>query len=335
MDKNEMTRLMKETLEEGLSRLRGHAIKILEIQREPFSGSSSFSTERLRVLVNGDEWLEVFFKDLNPMHQLDVAKEIRKPDLDRSRRELWMYQQILDQLQLGTPQLFAFRWEINRGLIWLFLENAGPKRLSRLGDFHLWTAAAQWAARFHAAVQDISVEGTDFVIQFDENHYHQCVERLEGNLSKFDAQQRSLVLHALDLYRGIIDRLSSMPRCLIHGEFFGKNVMIRPGNPDEQIAVIDWETAAIGPSYVDLVSISAGRWTMEQRREMWRAYFNQYQMETGLDIDWRSFCLDLGHVALYRALWWLGWWSNGDAAHINRWVLELNTVMPSQFECIS
>ena len=92
MDKYEMTRLMKETLEDGLSRLRGHAIKILEIQREPFSGSSSFSTERLRVLVNGDEWLEVFFKDLNPMHQLDDARIIRKPELDRSRREQWLAQ---------------------------------------------------------------------------------------------------------------------------------------------------------------------------------------------------------------------------------------------------
>jgi len=106
--------------------------------------------------------------------------------------------------------------------------------------------------------------------------------------------------------------------------------VVRPG-PDEQLSVVDWETAAIGPRYVDLVSISAGEWTPEQKQTMWRVYFEQYQAETGLPIDWKTFCKDVGQVALYRALWWLGWWADHDSAHIDRWMQELDQVMPDRF----
>lgn len=333
MDYDETTCLMIETLAAGLSALRGQAVTIHKMQRELFSGSSSFSTELLWVLVNDDEWLAVFFKDLNPHHQLDIAQNIRcKPELDRSYRELQMYREILPRLQLGTPALYAFRWEPHADHFWLFIENAGPKRLSRLGDFQLWVAAARWAARFHAAVRNLPVEKTDFLIYYDQAHYHSCAKHLEQNLAKFDVEQQQVIHHALDAYQDIFDDLVALPRHLIHGEFFGKNVMIRPGNPDEPVAVIDWETATIGPGYVDLVSISAGRWTIEQRQTMWRAYFDQYQAETGLQLNWEHFCHELGQVALYRALAWLGWWSNGDAAHIVRWMAELDKVTTTIFQ---
>ena len=99
--------------------------------------------------------------------------------------------------------------------------------------------------------------------------------------------------------------------------------MIRSANSEEPIAVIDWETAAIGPGYIDLVSISAGEWAPEQKEAMWRAYFEQYQVETGQPMDWASFRQDVGRVALYRALWWLGWWANHDSNHVARWMQEL------------
>ena len=328
MDKQNVIGLMTETLEAGLSGLRGQPIKIRELHREHFSRSTSFSTERWRVLLNDGEWLGVFFKDLNPLHQLDVARIIRKLELDRSRRELWIYQHILSRLQLGTPQLYAFRWEPQRGLIWLLLEHAGEPFVW-VGDFQHYLAAARWAARFHAAVRDIPAAQTNFLIHHDQTHYHHCGERLEQNLSKFDAQQRQVIHQALDCYNGIIDHLNNLPRCLIHGEFFSENIVVRP-RPHEQISVIDWETAALGPSYVDLVSISAGQWTPEQRQAMWRAYFEQYQAETGLTMNWDSFCQDVGYVALYRALWWLGWWANHDSAHIARWMQELDQMMPNR-----
>jgi thiamine kinase-like enzyme len=317
---------MIETLAAGLSELRGQPVTIRQMQREPFVDSSSFSTECLLVLVNDGEWLEVFFKDLNPRHQLADAQSLRhKPELDRSYRELRMYRDVLSRLQLGTPELYAWRWEPQHDSFWLFLEHIDSDRLTRSG-FERWVEAARWAARFHAAVRELPLTEADFLIHLDRDHYRHCANRLEQNFSNFNPEQQPIIRQALNDYDGILEQLVALPRHLIHGEFFGQNVMIRQANPAEPIAVIDWETAAIGPGYIDLVSISAGQWTPEQRQAMWRAYFEQYQAETGLPMDWEHFCQEVGQVALYRALWWLGWWSNGDANQITHWMQELINV---------
>src|SRR5205814_7479955 len=50
-------------------------------------------------------------------------------------------------------------------------------------------------------------------------------------------------------------------RSVIHGQYFGKNIMLRPRNHEQPLAVIDWETAALGPGTYDLVSVSCGGWT--------------------------------------------------------------------------
>jgi len=331
MDNDELTGLMIETLAAGLSELRGQSVAIREIQREPFVRSTSFSTERLHVLLNNNEWLEIFFKDLNPWHLLDDARSFRgKPELDRSYRELQMYRDILPQLRLGTPQLYAWRWEPQHGSFWLFLEYVDSERLSRSGFQH-WVEAARWAARFHAAGRELPITEASSLIHFDQNHYHYCAERLEQNFSKFNIDQQRVIRRALNHYEDILDHLVALPRYLIHGEFFGENVLIRPANVEEPIVVIDWETATIGPGYVDLVSISAGKWTPEQRRAIWQAYFEQYQVETGLPMDWESFCQDVGQVALYRALWWLGWSANHNSTHIDRWMQELDQAMFGRF----
>ena len=42
---------------------------------------------------------------------------------------------------------------------------------------------------------------------------------------------------------------------------------------------------------------------------MRRAYFEQYQRETGQVLNWEDFCGDLHGVAIYQTLEWLVWWA--------------------------
>jgi len=114
-----------ETLEEGLSRLRGRPVRIPELLREPLPSISSFHRERLRVTLDGGKTLRVFFKDLNPEHQTEKARTVRTRDLAPSLRELRMYQSVLSPQRDGTLYLYAFRWEPERGLYWIFLEDGG------------------------------------------------------------------------------------------------------------------------------------------------------------------------------------------------------------------
>jgi aminoglycoside phosphotransferase (APT) family kinase protein len=129
---------------------------------------------------------------------------------------------------------------------------------------------------------------------------------------------------------------------MIHGELFCKNILIRPDRATDAIAVIDWETAAIGPLYVDLVSITSGRWTRSQRVAMRRAYFEACHSSadratisaaTG-DADWNRFNEEVDLVAVLQAIRWLGFWVvSGDpgeakyASRVSRWIRELRLAM--------
>ena len=328
-----ITSLMAETLEEGLSRLRGRPVRIRAMRREFSSSSSSFRTERLRVSLDGDEPLRVFFKDLNPDHQMEKARTVREFDLEHGRRELRMYLSLLSPEHFGTLHLYAFRWEPDHGRFWIFLEDAGRTVLHNTLDLPHWTATARWAARFHAATRDLPEAQTSFLPRYDRPHYRGCVERVEKILPSLDAPERELVGRGLDCYVERIAWLEALPRSVIHGQFFGKNVMLREGSTARRIVVIDWETAALGPSTFDLVSLTSGKWTAAQRHAMWTAYFEQYQAETGQRMGWEDFRRQLAGVALYQSLEWLAWWGHHRSLsrHFANFKRELGTVLDEHF----
>lgn len=321
------TGAMMESLARGLGALRGGTTTVKRLERHRFEGSSSFATERLHATLGSGEQIDVFFKDLNPRNLLEEAQAIRQEGLERSRRELLTYKNVLARLDLGTPALYGSRWEPAEDRYWIFLEDAGPKRLSRLGDFRLWVEATAWIAKLHAVDPAALGEAANFLPRYEPGHFDTCEEQVQDNLARFSPEDRHIVKAALDRYRECKAYLRRLPTCLIHGEYFGKNVMIRSASPARQVAAIDWETAAIGPRCVDLVSIMAGRWTSLQRGVMCRAYASAFTEATGRPVDLAELHQEIAHVGLYRALWWLGYWSRGDDAHIARWMKELEAVL--------
>src|SRR6266540_3577317 len=229
--------LMIETLEEGLSHLSGDRVRVRSIRAEELRKGGSFAMHRLDVQLESGDVLPAVFKDLNPLRQLQNAKRIRRLELGRSRREIWMYWHVLPGLALGTPRLYGYRWEPKRGNLWLFVEDAGPHRLAHRGDLGLFEQAAAWVGRFHAATTGMASD--ERLLRYDRAHYER---------------------------RGI-----------------------------------DWETAATGPQYVDLVSISAGRWTRSQRMAMRRAYFDARHSPVPVSVDWRRFNEEVDVVAILQA----------------------------------
>jgi thiamine kinase-like enzyme len=304
-----ITPLMVRTLEEGLSRLRGRRIRVRELHRSFSRSSSTFRTERLRVsLAGADRPLRIFFKDLNPRHQVSDARVVHPLHRVPPRRELDMYRSILSRDRFGTLDLYAFRWEPGRGRFWLFLEDAGRTPLNDVHDLSEWVDAARWAARFHVATHDLPAAQTKFLPQWDRAHYQRCAAQAERLLPTVEAREREILRDGLDALTARLDWFSALPRCVIHGQFFGKNIMLRPRRARPRIAVIDWETAALGPPLFDLASITGGGWTIEEQRTMQAAYVEQYQAETGQALDWDDFCRELNAVGMYQALEWLVWW---------------------------
>jgi hypothetical protein len=323
--------LMIETLEEGLSQLSGDRVRVRSIHPKELRKSGSFAIHRLDVQLESGDVLPVVFKDLNPLRQFQNAKRIRRLELGRSRRELWMYRHVLPGLALGTPRLYGYRWEPKRGNLWLFVEDAGPHRLGHGGDLALFEQAAAWVGRFHAATT--GTWSDERLLRYDRAHYERRGRDLEGCLERIAEENRPLVERALARYGTLVQLVDGLPHGMIHGEFFGPNVLVRRDRTTDAIAVIDWETAATGPQYVDLVSISAGRWTRSQRMAMRRAYFDARHSPGAVGVDWRGFNEEVDIVAILQAVSWLGFWVGRDtndtryASHVSRWMRELRTTM--------
>jgi hypothetical protein len=328
-DDDLVRRLVVETLEKGLTERSGTPVRVCAISDEVSGKSSSFAVHRLEARLASGDVLSVVVKDLNPLHQLHDARRLRPLELGRSRREVWVYEKVLPQLGLGTPELYGSRWEPARGALWLLLEDVGPHRLARRLDLAAFAEAAAWLARFHEATAGMS--GDARLLRFDRGLSESLAGRLEAGLGRIPGDDRSLVECVLGRYEELLPCVDEMPQGMVHGEFFAKNVLLRPHEP--RIAVIDWETAAIGPQYVDLVSITAGQWSESQRMTMRRAYFESLHPTARWgrchDAAWARFNHDVDVVAVLQAIGWLGFWVLGDpgsakhASRLQQWMREL------------
>jgi hypothetical protein len=327
MDEQTKTELMIETLSEGLNKSDGRPRRIVRLERSPYLESTSFPAERIKAHLDSGDRLDIFFKDLHSENLLDEARSLRAAGMERSEREFRMYRDVLSRLPLSTPELYGSRWTPEAGICWIFLEDAGPFPLRQIGDFSCWLKAARWAARLHAVDPADIMEYAPALPEYDAEHYRFCAERAARNRSAFKEEHQALLDEALDRFHAARKTLAALPKHLIHGEFFGKNIVIRPEQDETAVAVTDWESAAFGPRCVDLVSLTSGKWSDERRAEMINAYIDQSERETGGVIDRTSFSAEFETVALYRALWWVGYWSESKGAAINGWVKELKNVL--------
>jgi thiamine kinase-like enzyme len=306
---DEIGQFMRETLEEGLSRVRERRVRIRDLHRDSSSRKSSFQTVRLGVTTDdGEPELRVYLKDLHPRNQATRDWTQRSVDRPPERREVQMYESVLSRERFGTPEFYGSRWEPEHGRCWLFIEDVGDQWLKGRADFGPWVDAARWAARFHAGTRHFAVAQPAFLPVCDEDYYRHTAERVEQMLPRLNAADGDIVRRGLAYFTPHIEALSMLPRCVIHRQFFGANIILRPSPAIQEFAVIDWETAALGPGLFDLVSIGSQRPT-EERNIIWRAYMDEYQAEAGQPLNWEVFHRACLAVAVHYDLEWLVWWS--------------------------
>jgi hypothetical protein len=323
-------RLVTEILEEGLSERYGTQVRVHALRAEASSKSTSFAVHRLQAMLRSGDVLTVVLKDLNPLHQLPDARRRRALELAGSRRELWMYSSVLSRLELGTPAVYGFRWDPPGGALWLLLEDVGPRRLCGRLDLAASARTVAWLARFHLTTRKMDADGR--LLRFDREHYEALGRRLEACLDRVPAEDRAAAERILSRYGELLRAVDAAPRGLMHGELFGKNVVLRPDT--ESVAVIDWETAGIGPQYADLASLLAGHWSKDERMTLRRAYFEAMQEmgEAGAASDWERFNHEVDDVATLQSVGWLGYWASypeepKHAKRVRSWVRELRACL--------
>jgi aminoglycoside phosphotransferase (APT) family kinase protein len=169
-----------------------------------------------------------------------------------------------------------------------------------VGELALWEEAARWLARMHSELgNDLERQAASgHLLDHDAGFYRRWIERAR-EFSRAPGQPASRargVDWLAERHESVVEALLSLPRTVIHGEFYASNVLVAPDTAPPRVAPVDWELAAVGPGLSDLAALVSGNWADEDRRALAAAY--------GLA---GSSLRDLDFARLQLAIQWLGW----------------------------
>jgi aminoglycoside phosphotransferase (APT) family kinase protein len=216
--------------------------------------------------------------------------------------ELIVYERVLPQLSVTTPQYYGSRptdgeGEEHTGDHWIFLEDVGSERYSEASPAHL-TLTARWVALMHEAAAGLTAvhELPDGGPRRYLAHLCAAREKIQRRLPGPDLTADDVtmlqgviaILDGLEARWGLIDGLcEGLPATLVHGDFRPKNVYLRANGHGLACYPIDWETAGWGVPAADLTRIDvATYWACAQE---WQAGLDLDTMQRLVSIG-RAFC---------------------------------------------
>jgi aminoglycoside phosphotransferase (APT) family kinase protein len=293
-------------LRAGLERaLAGVGLGLVgDVGRRPSPYRTSFPIEELRLELAGRGPVTVGFKQLD-WERLEPAAQLAKPRfLHNPEREPAVYGALLTRAPAGPPELFGSLLEPDRS--WLFVEWVEGRELFQVGERGLWEEAARWLARFHVALapQRERHRREARLLDHGAAFYRRWMERAREFADAGDAAKIEWLAAR---HEQVVDSLLSLPRTVLHGEFYASNVLVAADfghtplgqKSDARVAPVDWELAAVGPGLTDLAALLSG-WPEADRQALAAAY----AAEPGVpEFSERDF----DFARLQVAIQWLGW----------------------------
>ena len=310
----------------------GRQLEIVKLDRRVSEYCSSFIIEELDVTLDDGTILALVFKDLSRSALMKGAGSVKPWFFYDPMREIETYRKILVQHRLGTATCFGA--SVDRGIdrYWLFLERVPPVLLWQMGELDAWEKVAAWlAGMHHFLVRETEVLESAHIahlLKYDRDFYRRWIQRAVAFVSQGDKsadRKAAQSIHWLEnRYEHAIERLTSLPVTVIHGEFFASNVMLDPTMGSLRVCPVDWEMAAIGPGLVDLAGLTSGGWPREKKDAMAMAYYDALPSQVTEKLDVPTFMADLEYCRLHQAVQWLGWspsWSP-PPEHAQNWLKE-------------
>ncbi len=304
-------------LRDGLERaLAGSGFELAgAIERRPYAYRTSFPLEELRVELAEEGSVTLLFKQLD-WEALEAEAQLAKPRfLHDPEREPAVYAELLPQVPPGPPRCFGALAEPGRH--WLFLERVKGRELFQVGEREQWEEAARWLARFHVAMapQLDRHRREARPIDHDAAFYRRWIERAGEFAAEREDGSVAKVARLRERYGEAVEALLSLPRTVLHGEFYASNVLVAEPNciklstqqidnsmqfgEGVRVAPVDWELAAAGPGLTDLAALVSG-WPEADREALVAAYASEPGVPafTARDLDF---------ARLQVAIQWLGW----------------------------
>lgn len=287
--------------------------RVTGLKRKLAAFRTSFAMEELEIELQDGQTLAVMFKDSSWQALEGQARHVKPLFLHDPLREIETYRTILAPQQFTVPIFHGADVNEDLGRYWLFLEYVPAWRLTH-HEWQLWKQAASWVAEMHARTAQLvdlpELARRAHLLIYDSDFYQlwpvRALEYSKGN-GIDPAGLRTAFEHIAKHYGNVVERLSALPQTFIHGEFVGSNVLVRGTTGRHVVCPIDWEMAGLGPSLLDLASLTIGRWTPEQREALASAYCSSLSSGGPQNIQCGDLLQDLNFCELHLALQWLGW----------------------------
>jgi Phosphotransferase enzyme family len=271
-------RRLHETSDEELGRLVGGVI----LRRRPFEYRSTAPILDVDVRFADGSTEGVLVKDLSRSAQTERARRAKPDFLIDPQREIEVYRQLLAGADLGTPRVHGASTE----RLWLAIEKVDGVELYQIGELTIWQETLRWLARMHDHFRGKRLPR--WLIRYDA----------EFLMSWFARAREISDLEGFEGYDEAVGRLASLPRTLLHGEFYASNVLVG-GN---RVCALDWELASSGPGVIDVAAITLG-WADHERMLL----AETYRSELSEPPSPAEFERDLDCARLHLAVQWLGW----------------------------
>ncbi len=267
---------LHEAATEAVGVLLGQRQRVTRVTSHLSAYSSSFRIDEVAVSLASGEVVHIVRKDLAWENMLSGARRIRGRHDHDPRLELEVYRRLLPLAPAGPPRLLAGDADGADGP-WLMLERIAGDQLRHVGAQSAWETAARWAGAFHsefATTQRIGVAQALGLPRWTKKRL-----QLTFVTAAREIPRRASTPVAAAAIRAIkrthpraVQRLAAQAPTLIHGQMYPSNVLVPRVGGAGRAAVLDWETAAIGPGVMDLAALTEGSWTPEQRSALVSAY---------------------------------------------------------------
>ncbi len=256
--------LLTAGLSNVLSSTLGHG-KLSILRRKPNRYASTFPTEIVTCRLNGQSGKKTisFFVKYGTKEFAEVYGHRRS-----LAYEARVYREVLQGLGFSTPRFYGVYKNRSDAALWLIMEYMTigvPANFSR--DPEAMSRSAAWIGKFHAANEKRFPDSRlKFLRSYDVGYYVGWSRRTKRLFRCANAFFPWLAT-VCDEFERKVARLVEAPQTIIHGEYFGPNIVYQQGLSRP----IDWQSTAIGPGEIDLAALTHS-WTRRVARNCEREY---------------------------------------------------------------
>jgi hypothetical protein len=265
---------LRQCLERILPRVSNRQSAIAALHCRPSEASSTYETHILTVQLADGRGFKVFLKNYGAFNERARAITHQEDEMGQMReREVRVYQGLLEDANLGTPQYYDMVWDESRETYWLLLEYVDGMVLRDL-ESNYWISAAGWLGRMHGYFAGYAryLSQLDFLVRHDMRFFSAKAEAALDGLSRVSPGWVDRLATIVDRYDQVVEAMVAHPPTLIHGSFRPYHIIVSGESQLMRVCACDWERAAFGAPLYDLAYLTDGfkAPTLDQMFEMYR-----------------------------------------------------------------